>query len=192
MTIASESLTNSISLKDISYPVFKIGDIKPSDHNGVKLILYEKWEEDEEENLIESNVVKILDDTSLPGNLARRRLAIMLTGVKLVPLRKAFFFLGDLIKASLTTTWYIDANGKIFQYKKTTRARLKWYKVDKLFRIPSGGVIVSIVGLNSRFKALFAPSIPLQDLHVAILEIGMSLILYGFYDKKYEQTWRKV
>jgi hypothetical protein len=121
-----------------------------------------------------------------------RRLKMKSLGVPLFKLSKAIFFLGDLIKISKPNMYFIDANGRLFTYKKETRAKLKYYKVSKVLDIPTGGVIVETEELSSRFKALFAPTIPLQNLYVGVLQVGMSHILYGFYEEKHKDTWRLV
>ena len=172
--------------------MYKLGETTPSFHEGVCAYLYENYKEDENEELVQDFKARIVDDANLKGSLAIRRLTIMSRGGKLFKLKQAFFFLGDLIKVAKSSTWFIDSNGRVFQYKKQTSAKLVFYKVDKILRIPSGGVIVVPHGLNQRFKSLFAPTIPLQDLHIGVLQFGMSSVLYGFYDKKYDTTWRMV
>jgi hypothetical protein len=157
------------------------------------MYLYENWVEDEDGQPVEDYKVCFIDDTTLKGDtLARRRLRMKSLGVPLMRLTKAFFFLGDLIKVATPKTWFIDSNGKIFNYHKQTRAKLKFHKVEKIIPLPSGGVIVEPDNLSVRFKALFAPNIPLSELYVGILYLGLSPILYGFYDKKYNDTWRLV
>lgn len=173
--------------------MFRLGENKPTTVDGVTMYLYENWIEDEEGNHMEDFKVKFVDDLTIQGpSLARRRLKMQAMGVPLMKLSKAFFFLGDLIKVAKPTTWFVDSNGKVFNYIKQTRAKLKFYKVSKLFNIDAGGVIIEAQGVPSRFKALFAPTIPLSQLYVGVLHLGMSDILYGFYDQKHTDTWRLV
>jgi hypothetical protein len=102
----------------------------------------------------------------------------------------AVFFLGDLVKMAKPGIWFIDSNGKVFDYKKQTRALLKFYPIAKNIPIPTGGSIIQAHGIPTRFKCLFSPS--LDKNHVGILEYGMSQILYGFYTEKHKNTWRMV
>ena len=102
----------------------------------------------------------------------------------------ALFFLGDLVKVGKKSVWFIDSTGKLFNYAKDTRASLRFYPISKLMRINTGGVIVEAKGIPTRFKSLYPPANGEQ--YVGILHFGKSLILYGFYDQQYDETWRMV
>lgn len=180
-------------MSQVSYPVYRIGKNKPTISDGVACYLYENLVEDSDGSVVSSNKVRILDDTTLAGaTLATRRLQLQSLGVPLLKLNRALFFLGDLIKIADKNTWFIDSLGKIFTLQKSTRAKLTFHKVVKLVDIPTGGVIIECDDYSVRFKALFKPDIPLENLYAGILHHNKALILYGFYAEKHKDTWRLI
>lgn len=177
-----------MNLSEINFPVYKLRDEKPLERDGILFYTYDSVDEETEEL---STVVRIIDDTKISSDkLSIRRMAIKLAGGKLFRLHKAIFFLGDLIKIAKKGLWFIDSSGKIFEYHKTTRVKLKYHKITKLIRNPVGGAIVEVEGIPSRFKSLFFPSN--DKLYAGILHNGLSTILYGFYDAKYKDSWRTI
>ena len=172
---------------EISYPVFRLGSSKPHIESGVVLYITRTREEDSEDI---TDSYRIVDDVSLPGNFARRRLQLLKHNIKLKKISRAVFFLGDLIKIARAGTWFIDSNGNVFKYKKSTKAKLQFKKITKVMPIPSGGSIVSIEGINHRFKSLFPPLA--TEKYAGVLKYGLSNILYGFYEEKYDETWRMI
>ncbi len=185
-----ENLINATSLSEIVFPVFKIGIHQPQVDQGLVFYYYER-EEETDEGTLTSTKYKIVDDRNLPGaTLARRRLQLTVEEVKLAKLGQAVYFLGDLVKLATMEIWFIDSMGKIFNYKKSTRARLKFYKISNLIPIPTGGIIVEAEGVMQRFKSLYKPT-P-DKLYVGLLHFGMSVVLYGFYTEKHDETWRMV
>lgn len=155
--------------------------------DGVVFYASEKHTEDETGGIITDTKLLMVDDTQIEGDsLAARRLRIP---AKLFPLRQAIFFLGDLIKVATPNTWFIDSLGKLFVYEKNTRAELKCHKVLSVMRIPSGGAIIEVEGINSRFKTLHTPE---NSQYAGILHMGKSLVLYGMYIDPFKQTWRMV
>lgn len=182
-----ENSTNNISLREISYPVFRLGTNKPVTESGV--VFYYHHKETEEGQVVS---VRIIDDRNLPQQtLSLRRLQLSLDdSVSLFKVHKAIYFLGDLIKIATPNTWFIDSLGKVFNYTKTSRAKLKVYPIQQIIPIKGGGVVVEAKGIMTRFKALYPPEIG-QD-YVGILHWGKSLILYGFYEEQYDDSWRMV
>lgn len=182
------SLVTNIVLSDIQYPVFYIGTSKPEESGNILYYMY-KYIIDEEKERIS---LAIIDDKTVEGDtLAKRRLLLLSQGVKLKPLKKAIFFLGDLIKFSNPTKWFIDSTGKVFRHVKSTRAKLVFKKIEKLIPIPSGGAIVQVEGIPSRFKLLFFPS-P-GSMYAGLLKLNNSYILYGMYDTVPDRrTWRMI
>lgn len=182
-----ENLINSISLKELTYPVFKLGLNKPETMDKVVFYLYQ-YESEDNETIAK---LKIVDDLNVEkDSLALRRLKLKSEGANLFKISKAVYFIGDLIKIATPHTWFIDSKGKVFKYIKTTKAKLKFHKIKDLIPIKGGGVIVEVEDLNTRFKALYTPES--MNRYAGILHYGKSLILYGFYDKAYEETWRKI
>ena len=174
-------------MKEIAYPVFKIGLNKPLNIDGVLCYLYQYESEDNEQ----LTRLKVVDDLNIDKpTLALRRLKLKVEEVDLFKISKAIYFLGDLIKISTPHTWFIDSNGKIFKYLKTTKAELRFYKITEIIPIKTGGVIIEVESLSTRFKALYTPET--ANRVAGILHYGKSLILYGFYDQVYSKTWRKI
>lgn len=136
--------------------------------------------------------VKIIDDKNLPQEtLSLRRLQLSLEeGVSLFKVHNAIYFLGDLIKIATPSTWFIDSMGKVFNYTKTSRAKLKIYLIQQVIPIKGGGVVIEAKSIMTRFKALYPPGVG-QD-YVGILHWGKSLILYGFYEEQHDDSWRMV
>lgn len=176
-----------MNLQEISYPVFRLRNERPVTHNGIDFYAYTNYPEEGEP----VTVIRIVDDKNIDNpKLSMRRLVIKAQGAKLFRMTRAIFFLSDLIKISQGKMWFIDSSGKIFQYKKTTRAKLKFHKIKKVIAIPTGGAIIEVEGIGQRFKSLHYPDPNL--LYAGILYNKMSTILYGFYDMKYDDTWRMV
>ena len=181
-----------MQLNEITFPVYKLGLTKPHSQDGV-LFYFQEGTRETEEGPAEDFRIKVLDDTNLPGDsLARRRLVIRANGDIPYKLNRAIFFLGDFIKISVPSMWFIDSVGKIFQYTKSTRAKLTYRKVTTVIHINTGGAIIEVEGLNIRMKSLFMPTLNRENLHAGVLLMGMSPILYGYYDQKYPDSWRLV
>jgi hypothetical protein len=133
----------------------------------------------------------IIDDTTLPQpTLALRRLELLKKEVKLQKLGKATFFLADFIKLANRNTWFIDSAGIVFQYKKHKRAKLTFKKIKRIIPIVSGGAIVEVEGLPSRFKTLHMPD--LSNRYAGLIVDGMGYILYGLYQDKLNDSWRMI
>lgn len=185
-----ETLINGINLKEIVFPVFKVGIHKPEQENGL-VFYYHELHENTDEGVVSTLKYKILDDKNLPGaTLALRRLQLTAEDANLAKIENAIYFLGDLIKLADPKVWFMDSLGKVFQYKRSLPAKLNFYKIKTIIPIKTGGVIVECETILQRFKSLYKPED--DKTHVGILEFGMNKILYGFYDKKYKSTWRKV
>lgn len=133
----------------------------------------------------------IVDDTNVSGaSLAKRRLALYKQGIRLKTLGKAVFFLGDLVKLATSKMWFIDSLGTVFQYKKHTKTKLIFKKIKHRHLIPSGGAILELEGISTRFKCLFAPR-P-HEVWAGVLQVGMQWVLYGVYQEQHKDTWRMV
>jgi hypothetical protein len=175
-----------MNLLEISWPVFRLGEHKPTQEDN--LIYYSK-EYVDKESLATRVGLRIVDDKLLPGaTLGLRRLVVV--DAKLFPIRQAIYFLGDLIKIAKQTTWFIDNTGKIFQYRKTSRAKLGAHKITKVLPLDGMGAIIEVQGLPQRFKCMFAPK-P-EQYYAGILRWGLGYILYGFYNEPFKSTYRLV
>ena len=185
-----ENLINATSLSEVVFPVFKIGIHKPIVEGGL-VFYYQEFEIETSEDTITGSRYKIVDDRNVEGDtLAKRRLKLMVDEVPLAKISNAMYFLGDLIKLGDPKLWFIDSAGKIFNYKRSVRAKLKFYEVAQLIPIQTGGVIIEAKGMHQRFKSLYSPTS--DKTHIGVLEYGLSKVFYGFYDQRYDETWRLV
>ena len=170
---------------EIVYPVFRIGSERPLFEEGVVLYLHLGKDEDS------APIYYIVDDKAIEGEtLAKRRVSLLRQGIKMKKLGRAVFFLGDLVKLATASTWFIDSSGNVFRYKKTTSVTLTYKKIKQIIPIKSGGVILEVEGIPSRFKCLFAPSKAVQ--YAGVLKYGMSYILYDVSENKFDNTRRKI
>ena len=177
----------NVSLADIHVPVYKRGTTKPMTEDKVIFFLMGKDTEYSDAEY----VLLIVDDKNKPGeSLAERRLGLLADGVQLFSLKRAIFFLGDLIKLAKSRTWFIDASGTLFNYKKGARIPLIYKRIKKVLHIAGGGAIIEVDGIASRFKTLFAPTI--EQKYAGLLQLKNTHILYGLYDQEYSATTRAV
>lgn len=133
----------------------------------------------------------IIDDRNIDKpTLAERRLVLFKNGARLFNIKHAIFFIGDLIKFANARSWFIDNTGRYFQYKKQQYAKLIFKRITKVLPITSGGAILEIEGIPSRFKTLYAPND--SEIWAGVLKLGKKYILYGVYDQQYDNTIRKI
>ena len=114
----------------------------------------------------------------------------MKDGVPLKKLGKAMYFLGDLIKLTKPNLWFIDNNGQVFNYLRHRTVPLIFTKIKKTIKIPSGGAILELEGIPSRFKTMYSP-LPGEE-YAGVIQDGMSYILYGVYKELHKNTKRKI
>ena len=175
-------------MTEVSFPVFRLTNKKPEREDNV--LYYRNSYINQDTNVISTNV-KIVDSKDEPGEtLAHRRLQLQQQKVPLYPLRTAVYFLGDFIKLAKSNYWFIDSNGKIFTYKKTTSVKLRFRKIKKIIPSASTGSILEIEGIAERFKTLFRVSEFYR--YAGILEYRGISILYGVYETKYNDTRRMI
>lgn len=145
-----------------------------------------------DENNDTSLTIKVVDDKNLlQKTLGLRRLVLQKDPkVKLHKISTAIYFLADLIKLAKTTTWFIDNTGKVFQWKKYTRAKLTTKKIRQVLPADGIGCVLEVEGLTQRFKMLQKP----QDVHryAVFLVIHNMYILYGLSETTRKDSWRLV
>jgi hypothetical protein len=172
-----------MKFNEIQFPVFKLGTEKPEERGGV--VFYQRTLKDGEGD----DIFKIIDDKNQDGStLSTRRLKILALGVPLQRITTALFFLGDLIKLANSRTWFIDSSGKCFIYTKSRSCKLKFKPIKETFPT-TGGTIIVVEGVESRFKTLYAPN---GAKFAGLLEVGNGFILYGLYDEKPNDTTRRI
>ncbi len=181
-------MKNSIQLRDLVFPVFRLGNKKPLENEGVLYFLSEYADKDT--GAITHNI-RVVDDKTRPGTtLGLRRLAMKSSGVSLYPIRTAVYFLGDLIKLANSETWFIDSSGKLFQHKKFKRAKLQIKKITKVLPGTGIGCVLELEGIASRFKCMTHPEA--HQKYAGVLFIDNGYILYGLYESEAKESWRLV
>lgn len=178
-----------MNLSEIAWPVFRLGEHKPTCESG--LVYYSKEYIDKDSG--ETRVgLRIVDDSNLvPTTLGLRRLVLKSTaGANIFPIKSAIYFIADLIKLAKQTTWFIDNHGKVFQYRKTTRAKLTFHKIIKVLPLDGMGAVVELQGLHQRFKCMYAPKA--EQSYAGVLRWGLGYVLYGFYTESLKPTHRFV
>ena len=178
-----------MNLLTISWPVFRLGEHQPTEEGG--LVYYSKQYVDLDDDTTRVGL-RVVDDHSVPGDsLARRRLVLAQDpSVNLFPIKRALYFLVDMIKMAKATTWFIDSAGKVFQYKKSTRAKLTCHRVTKVLPGTGLGSIVELERIPTRFKTMFTPK-P-ETPYAGVLQWGLGYILYGFYEEPFKPSHRLV
>lgn len=177
-----------MNLTEINWPVFKLGEHKPQQEEGCVFYSKEYMDNDTEESRYG---LRVVDDISIPGKtLGIRRLALKVSEVPLFPIRTAIYFLADLIKVAKQTSWFIDSSGKVFQYRKTTRAKLTFHKIKQILPGTGMGAVIEVQGLSQRFKCMYRPK-PEQT-YVGVLRWGLGYLLYGFYTEQLNPSYRLV
>lgn len=176
---------STIQLQEIAWPVFRLGERKPQ-RDGSLIYYGSEYEVEETPRLS----FRIVDDLSIDKpTLGQRRLVLKKTE-KLYSIHTALYFLVDLIKLAKATTWFIDSSGKLFQYKKITRAKLQTYKLKQVLPAAGLGCVIEVEGITTRFKSMIRPSV--SDKYVGILSFNKVQLLYGFFEEPINDTWRLV
>lgn len=177
-----------MNLQEIQWPVFRLGEHKPIMENGI--VYYSKEYVDTTTNQTKIGL-RVVDDKNVDGKtLGIRRLHLRMEGAPLFSIRAAIYFLVDVIKLAKQTTWFIDNCGMVFQYKKSTRAKLQTFKIKNIVPLDTMGAIIEVEGLTQRFKCIFKPK-PEQT-YAGVLRWGLGYILYGFYENPIKPTYRRV
>ena len=179
-----------MKLLEIHWPVYLLSKDKPSTSDNIVFYLKETYSENEEGDIISQTIVEIVDDLNITyDTLALRRLHLKENGVPLFKLKKALFFLGDLIKVVKPSQWMIDSSGRIFNHTKSTRVSLVCKRITNVFPLGAGGAIIE-VEYSNRFKVLHSPDPKLK--WAGILTHEYQQILYGMYEEPFKDTWRLI
>ena len=161
---------------------------EPTQYNGLVFFHTEYVDDTNTSSL----TIKIIDDKNLPQKtLGLRRLALQKdANIKLHKISTAIYFLADLIKLAKASTWFIDNSGKVFQWKKYTRAKLTAKKIKQVLPADGIGCVLEVEGLSQRFKSLQRP----QDFHhyAVFLVINKIYLLYGLSETATNDSWRLV
>mgnify|MGYP000476509859 CR=1 FL=1 len=175
-----------MEISDIAFPVYKLGQHKPFEMDGIVFYI-NKYEKDGKE------VTTIIDDKNVLGeSLAKRRLSLLKQKVPLFKLRVSIYFLSDLIKlAKSSKQWFIDSRGRPFQYKKNRFVNLTFKKIKEVYPITTGGSIIVVDSIEQRFKTMYKVTPDYK--YAGLLELNSkSYLLYGIYLEKPNDTKRKI
>lgn len=171
----------------IQFPIYHLGGQKPTQDGDRLYYQYIATNTDGEDR----DVIQVLDDKSQPGlTLAMRRLQLKNQGVVLAKLKYAIFFIGDMLKLCKGTTWFIDSEGTVFEYRKTKKVPLVFRPISQIMPIKTGGAVIEVQGVGTRFKTLHAPKG--TEKWAGVLLVGVAYVLYGLYDEKLEDTTRMI
>jgi len=174
-------------LNQIQFPIYHLGQDKPLKEGTRWYYYYEVHHKDGEVD----PKTAIIDDTSVVGNsLAMRRLQLKNVGTHLHKLKHAVFFLGDMVKLSKGGTWFIDSEGYVFEYRKTKKVPLVFKPISQVIPMKTGGAVIEIQGVGTRFKTLYAPK-PTEK-YAGLLLVGTGYLLYGVYEEEHPSTVRMI
>lgn len=175
-------------LKEISFPVFRVGSKEPI-REGTGLFYKSENVTDTGETKV---IIKYIDDTGVSGKtLGARRLMLMHIEVPLATISRGIMHIKDLIKISNSSTWFIDNTGKLFQYKKTRTEVLSCAKVVKILPAEnSTGAIIVVEGIPTRFKLAYQPES--DEIYAGILTFYGGYLLYSLYKEPFRKTTRRV
>lgn len=178
-----------MNLTDITFPVYNITGFQPPETvAGISFTYTESFNEDTGEA---KSRVRILDDKNIAeSTLGKRRLKLLMKKVTLHRLNRGIFFIGDFIKLANPRKFFIDSSGKIFQYKKETRAKLEYKDITNVIPLKAGGALLEVKGIPYRMKCLFAPKE--TETIAGVLKLPKAYILYGLYTEKHEPSWRRI
>lgn len=178
-----------MKLSEINWPVFRLGENKPL-RDGSVLYYYTEFVSLDDSD-VRKHKLRIVDDTEVEGSaLGTRRLRLASLGCSLFKIPAAIYYLADLVKIAKSTTWFIDNSGKLFQYKKSTRAKLTYHKIQRILPGTGMGAVVEVEGLVQRFKCLYRPTETQK--YVGILQYSLGYMLYGFFEEWHKPTYRLV
>lgn len=133
----------------------------------------------------------ILDDTSIRGTFAERRviLSTQYPKEKLYTLKEKILYLRQLVKYKSGTV-FIDYNGNIFKYKKGNRLyQVKSHKIEK--KTPYGNwTILKIIGIETPF--LIGHNLLPTTTHASIMYTQWGPFLYDLTNTEHELYRRKI
>lgn len=182
-----ENGTNTIQLRNLVWPVFRLGEKRPTTEAG--RVFYRAEYSDIDTAEVRTNT-RVVDDISIPKPTLGLRRLVLGQSESLFPIGSAIYFLVDLIKLTKSTTWWIDSEGRVFQHKKSKRAKLRTHKIAKVLPATGIGCVLEVEGLVFRFKSMRAPESWQQ--YAGILYVDGGYMLYGYYECPIEDTWRMV
>lgn len=177
-----------MELQEISWPVYRLGRTNPELIDGVWMVVKEYIIAETGETIFK---YRIIDDKSVEGDtLGVRRLNMVADGVRLFPIRRATYFLVDVIRGSLPEHWFVDNSGKVFKYTKKAVVPLVCKEIVKIMPNTNNiGSIIEVKGLSQRFKIAESK---IHQQYAGLLVWGRGHLLYNLYDEPFKKTTRYV
>lgn len=174
-----------MQLEKITWPVYKLSMRIPEIKDNV---IYYSSETINTENNQYNYSISVIDDKNIDKpTLGLRRLTI--EKENLYNITTVIYTIQDLLKIAKPNLWFIDNNGQIFQYKKTTRAKLATYKIIQVLPVAGIGCVLEIEGFSERFKSMQVPKL---ESYAAVLSYSGKNLLYGLSTKIIKPSWRLV
>jgi hypothetical protein len=171
-----------LTLDAIQFPVYYLGTRQPEKEGSLVFLRFKVFGEEK---------VYIIDDTAIEGkDYKQRRLFLFSQGVPLLKINKAIFYFNDLLKFSNPQMFFIDSNGKIFNYRKSKTYKVYFHKIKQIIPDGVGGGVVECFNVQQRFRLLHLP--PETKNWAALFHIGTSFLLYGLYDEYQEPLTRRI
>lgn len=135
---------------------------------------------------------KLIDDKSREANsLGLRRIKYesspSIERYKLYKLSTPIYKYSNLILQTYKSPKFIDFSGRIFNYVKSMRVSLKYYKITKYAQVDHG-YLVHIYGIHCPFYINYEP--PLEVKYAGLLHVGMGYVLYSLEESKLADTRR--
>jgi len=174
-------------LQEIVFPVFRLGEKEPLEQD---TWLYYKAEYSDKDTAKHTTNFRLVDDKSIDKPTLGLRRLILLQKYNMFPIGTAIYFLIDIIKLAKSTTWFIDSHGKVFQHKKTKRAKLTTKKIKQVLPADGIGCVLELEGIASRFKTMKQPET--YEKYAGVLHMDNSYLLYGYFESSQKDSWRLV
>jgi len=164
-----------LNVYDITFPIFKLPDFRRI------------WEDTNVLYIETESGVYILDNKNLDGDtLGKRRIRI--SSEYKCRLQKAYYTISQMIKSN--KKHFIDSTGRPFNYKKTTRVPLKYYKVTEVSTAKDGECILHVPKINFMYKINCRMAYTIE--YIGILLTPLGNLIYEFSDCKKPDTYRKI
>jgi hypothetical protein len=168
----------SIGLNEIQFPIYRIREFQEiTTKLGRTSIKYRnKW--------------TVIDDTTVDGNLGRRRLILSYSGLDMYPLMEQLKTLRQMLKYPSKTN-FIDWDGHLFKYKKTSKLHtVTSYPIEKC--TINGGWTLIRVGPGDQDYAV-SENLQKQGItHASIMMTNSGPFLYDLTSEYHDPYRRKI
>lgn len=175
------------NLTDIQFPIYQLRPHKEIQQSIVGPVLIYGA----------AGQIYALDDISLPGSFAARRLQLEeqckeVEEVKFYKLRVCLKSLAELLHDIRRNRFrmYVDSTGYIFKYEPTTFYTLEYRKITKIVNTTGKSWHIEVSGVNTPLKLTYQPHLSLQ--YAGIIKLPTGYIVYELSSEKKPNTRRKI